>query len=120
MNKILLFIILAITVAFIGPAVNQAFLAYHGPDESLDDHHFTTPALSDTAGESGSLAMGIILFMLIAWLSIQFLDDPRRQAFCGWHNSAYLEAGHGKLSGITAPRNLSGLGFFILPQEVKL
>ena len=112
-NRKLLFIVLAITVAFIGPAVNQAFMAYHGPDDSLEDHFFTPPALPDAAGDSAGLALGIILFMLITSLSIQFLDDPRRQLFCGWHNSSYLEAKHGNYFGTTcAPAPLWSWAFY--------
>jgi hypothetical protein len=117
MIKQLFFIILAVTVVFIGPAVNQAFLAYHGPDDSLEDHFFTFPTLSDKAGDFAYLVIGIILFMLTTYLGVQFLDDPRRQLFCGWHNSSYLEAGHSNYPGIAAPKHPSSLGLFIFHKE---
>ena len=120
MNKPILLVILAVTVAFIGPAVNQAFLAYHGPDESLDDHFFSMPALPELARDSSWLAMGIILMALLRWMNIQYLEDPSRRLFCGWHNSSYLEATNGNIPGTTMPRYRSGAGPFILRQEVKL
>lgn len=113
MNKRLLFIILALAVAIVGPAANYVVLASHAPDESVADHFFATPEITDLAGDSVLLALAIIFIALVSWLTLGCFTDPVRGLFCGWYNSAYLEVNRSVLSGLTTPRRLrSGLIYF--------
>jgi hypothetical protein len=114
MNKKALFILLALAVAVAGPAVNQVILAYHAPDESVADHFFTTPEITNLAGDSVFLALAIIFLTLALWYSLTCRANPVRELFCGWYNSAYLESNRSVFSGITTPRYLKGLGLFFI------
>jgi len=120
MNKKPLFILLALAVAVVGPAVNQVILAYHAPDESVADHFFAAPEITNLAGDSVLLALAIIFLMLALWFSIGYMADPVRSLFCGWYNSAYLEASNAILSGITTPRRHHCPGPFYFYQEVPV
>ncbi len=116
MNKRPLFIVLALAVAVAGPAASHFILVSHTPDESMADHFFATPEITNLAGDSVLLVLAAIFLALALWSGFSWLTNLARGLFCGWYNSAYLEANNGTYSGTTTPRHLKGPGLIIFKE----